>query len=181
MREHPILFSSEMVLAILAGRKTQTRRVMKPQPTGKPFQFITFNVVTGDRLWVREKLHRIDGQTFYSADGHPLAMAQPWAWKRRELPSIHMPRWASRITLEIINVRVERVQDIGENDAEREGVEMWCEMFKDYSRKDDNPGWARDPRYSFQTLWDSINAERGFGWDVNPWVWVIEFKKVESA
>ena len=94
-------------------------------------------------------------------------------------PSIFMPRWASRITLEIVSVRAERVQDISENDAEAEGIELWQEVFfREYNKPDNNPGWTRDPRLSFQTLWDSINAKRGYGWDVNPWVWVIEFKKL---
>jgi hypothetical protein len=83
-------------------------------------------------------------------------------------PSIHMPRWASRITLEVTDVRVERVQEISEEDAKTEGVTPsivgeWWDHLK--------------YRAGFQTLWNSINEKRGFGWDENPWVWVVEFKK----
>jgi hypothetical protein len=82
-----------------------------------------------------------------------------------------MPRWASRITLEIINIRVERVQDVSEADAQAEGVELTCgQMRSDY------PNYKR----SFHCLWNSINAKRGYGWDANPWVWVIEFREVKS-
>lgn len=98
-------------------------------------------------------------------------------WK----PSIHMPRWASRITLEVVSVRVERVQDISEEDAVAEGCNgytIWGPV----------PGesWRTEPKEDvsaidkFATLWDSINAKRGFSWDINPWVWVVEFKRVDS-
>ena len=91
-----------------------------------------------------------------------------WGWTRK--PSIHMPRWASRIQLEIVNVRVERIQDISNGDIGREGAcrdlagEIKC---NDPSVQCDFECW--------KPLWDSINAKRGFGWDMNPWVWVVEF------
>lgn len=90
------------------------------------------------------------------------------SWK----PSIHMPHWASRITLEITKVRVERVQEISEEDAKAEGIDL-----KGF--RSNTEGIAgREHRIEFASLWDSINAERGFGWEKNPWVWIIEFKRV---
>ncbi len=80
-------------------------------------------------------------------------MQPPWR------PSIHMPRWASRITLEVIAVRVERVQDISAWDANQEGLEA-----------------GTDIKHRFELLWNSINEKRGYGWDSNPWVWVVEFR-----
>lgn len=184
-----------MVQAILAGRKTQTRRVMKhyvtdcaffcedgagdwigwsdyhdslPEftkraypnggglkcPYGKP----------GDELWVREafmELHPLmDDKYNYRADSK---MPDAFKWK----PSIFMPRWASRITLQITAVRVERVQDISDKDALAEGVDRTNTSI---------PGYART---RFQKLWDSINAQRGHSWESNPFVWVIEFVEKE--
>lgn len=195
MNEKPILFSGEMVKAILDGRKTQTRRVVKPQPpegyrqwgrcingnvafTDHPLQGEKGNVINvrgpygdvGDRLWVRESMYMDkDGVWLYSADDDfvgcdrddELAMIS-WAHHKEteHCPSIHMPRWASRITLEITGVRVERLQDITDDDAKAEGV-----------------GGVG----TFGVLWNEINAKRGHSWDTNPWVWVIEFKKVSEA
>jgi len=103
-----------------------------------------------------------------------------------------MPRWASRITLEVVNVRVERVQDISMEDCQREGVSIPLIDGRPLVRltgnfrpieytKQDVRKWTECEwwRFSFASLWDSINAKRGFGWTVNPWVWVIEFKKAE--
>jgi len=177
MKERPILFSSEMVRAILDGRKTQTRRVVNPRcaykcPFGRP----------GDRLWVRETFHtcpHCDGMVAYRAGGWKRGESFSWddlsplrpkcaahGWK----PSIHMPRWASRITLEVVNVRVERVQDITDADAIAEGVKL--PGVTQYE------GRARD---AFKALWDSINAKRGYGWDVNPRVRVVEFRVLSTA
>jgi len=89
-------------------------------------------------------------------------------WK----PSIHMPRWASRITLEVTNVRVERVQGIAQDEANAEGVT--CVNNGELSTK-----IFLDPKSEFKKLWNSINEKKGFGWDMNPWVWVIEFKEVK--
>lgn len=194
MKERPILFSGEMVRAILEGRKTQTRRVLKSQPRGnyKPTGFIDKGCdyefhdaeheakywhcpygKPGDRLWIRESWANIPetypGNLHLKADATKDDLLwfteMGWKWK----PSIHMPRWASRITLEIVNIRVERLQDISEEDAKAEGAIP--------------VGWIKHeehlPHYvkSFIKLWNSINAKRGYGWDTNPWVWVIEFKK----
>ncbi len=211
MNDYPILFSGEMVRAILEGRKTQTRRVMKPQPSAD-FSPITvewyaptvegrdgeeqpgteiFGVygdeegyrcpygAPGDRLWVRETW-LLDGNVYlYKANFGKGVLSDSWQghWK----PSIHMPRVASRITLEIVKVRVERVKDITRSDAILEGVSnVWswdagrnAEHPEHFSRALLNPYVA-----NYSVLWDKINAARGLGWDVNPWVWVIEFKQV---
>ena len=224
MKERPIVFSAEMVRAILEGRKTMTRRPVKHRhltnaneldeyfgggtcedcdvcfyaapkgstrlcvkcPYGKP----------GDRLWVKETWCRrwdgLDGFAYnddgnldpscvlFRADGYEVeaidedglrrwnkddTAASPWT------PALFMPRWASRITLEIVSVRVERVQDISDADCEAEGVRCnrtiggWdCDGF----------AFAKD---AFKNLWDTIYAKNTeYKWDANPWVWVIEFK-----
>lgn len=150
----------------------------------------------GDRLWVREngwerpertpKMMREGADTwepyYFDADGYTdidHEQFKEWGFKRR--PSIHMPRWASRILLEIVSVRVERLQDISEKDAEAEGVK--CEtadpMFfhvpepgNVYAHADDSPIG------SYRKLWETINGPGS--WDANPWVWVIEFRVVKS-
>ena len=173
MTERPILFSGPMVRALLEGRKTQTRRVMKPQPkgmarldtggswplaSGSEFMRCPYGV-PGDRLWVRESWRKADSMTesvFYRADEEWNAGA---GWK----PSIHMPRWASRLTLEVTGVKVERVQEISERDAVAEGM----------------PPSVPDQATAveiFEELWDSINEARGYGWSVNPWVWALTFR-----
>lgn len=194
MKERPILFSGEMVNAILDGRKTQTRRVVKKQPHGagewvlQGINWLFPNVcpyiklknpygVIGDRLWVRETFRIFDateecshyedcscssyhGLPMYKADKNNMCDTEN-KWK----PSIYMPRWASRINLEITNIRVERLQDITETEAIAEGVS----------------GGGSHPDFwvgAFADLWDSINAKRGYGWDANPWVWVVEFKRI---
>ena len=195
MKERPILFSAPMVRAILAGTKTQTRRVVKdrhigqidtsklpgpagwsrPMPYGKP----------GYRLWVRETWQshhnqngeRLDGlddwkkhprECFYRADeSDPSTRPMSGRWR----PSIHMPRWASRITLEVTGVRVERLQEISEADAIAEGVNV----------HPDHHGKPRTSIYSpvqaYRDLWESINGPGS--WDLNPWVWVVEFERVQ--
>lgn len=211
MRERPILFSDAMVRAILAGTKTQTRRVVglpSLQPSTTPGYDWTWrgqapirsvaqqarhpngcwqDVSTafllklcpygqpGDRLWVREAWSYYGGDEYlYQRDpmavgfrasddlgGRPIPGGR---WR----PSIHMPRWASRLTLEVTSVRVERLLSISEEDARAEGVQpheyAYC---------------AEDARYrmSFARLWDSINGERaGCAWKANPWVWVVGFE-----
>lgn len=187
MKERPILFSGPMVRAILDGRKTMTRRVIKNAPELLNRPEIMPSLIEaykaawvktcpygqpGDRLWVRETWaaqHEFDGHSprfvKVGARFHYRASEQGPSgllWR----PSIHMPRWASRLTLEITAVRVERVQDIGDEDAEREGLQ-WCN--------------AASPRDKFQCLWDSLNAKRGYGWATNPRVRVISFKKVSNV
>lgn len=202
MKERPILFSGPMVRAILKGRKTQTRRVVKPQPKFKDFEdgrMLAFvdkwgycpverNLhlcpygSTGDRLWVRETWHGSGNKKLALNPEHPmdsLSYRADWhgvdtglIWK----PSIHMPRWASRITLEVKGVRVERLQDISEDDAKAEGVTPKGDTYIAANVAKDSPH-----RMEFWTLWQSINAKRGFGWDTNPWVWVIEFQPITPS
>jgi hypothetical protein len=215
VKERPILFSGEMVRAILEGRKTQTRRVVKPvqsEPkipplTMEPWMMYGEQEVdddgrpmwegyhpdypydakwftcpygkVGDRLWVREtfwtageipnlptvyaddyiKTPNGYASVVYRADGG----YEDGAWK----PSIFMPRWASRILLEIVAVRVERVQDISERDAHAEGLGM-------------SP-MLPHPRAWFRDLWNSINAKRGYSWESDPYVWVVEFRNVATS
>jgi len=206
MREHPILFSGEQVKAILDGRKTQTRRVVKPQPyslcdgvmydpacgwlfKGGGILQCPYGV-PGDRLWARETwristglqndhnglvVYKGNGQKIiYWQDGHRIhnklgfiEKDSPEALRWR--PSIHMPRWASRITLEVTAVRVERLRDISIEDARAEGVEPM-------GSEGDSWRW----RASFHYLWDSINVKRGYSWESNPWVWVVEFEQVNT-
>lgn len=218
MRERPILFSAPMVLAILEGRKSQTRRVCKVQPVVRPdlspsgLLAWLVNVGTymfgdkpmpefvsrcpygqpGDRLWVREtgwerpirtpRQMREGADTWpkfaYDADGwsdDDHADFKRWGFRRR--PSIHMPRWASRILLEVTAVRVERLRDISEADATAEGVyaDAACNgMFtadgNTYTTKQDGAVGA------YAELWESLHGYDA--WDANPWVWVVEFKRV---
>lgn len=192
MRERPIIFSGEMVRAILEGRKTQTRRVVKPQPpldewgVSKPWQTDAFEVngrdyrcpygLPGDRLWVRETFSPdyFDAQSRHAYRADWTLESGEFVPEPKWTPSIHMPRWASRITLEVTDVRVERVQDISNSDIYAEGI---------LPPDPDEPG-PYDPdegaRSAFKDLWWSINAKRGYGWEKNPWVWVVEFKRVES-
>jgi hypothetical protein len=190
MKELPILFSGSMVRAILEGRKTQTRRVIKPQPRlgwgyrltaeFKAVQVSTTGVrdrvfikcpygQPGDRLWVRETWRCPDGRSkriLYGAD-----YANPGAgWHS----PIRMPRRASRITLEITGIRVERVQEISEEDAEAEG----CSKEPIGAEGRALEGMHFTARKQFAGLWDSINAKRGFGWGLNPFVWVLYFRKL---
>lgn len=167
MKERPILFKGEMVRAILSGQKTMTRRVVKlypadtvasvPCPYGQP----------GDRLYVRESFSYTHGcgmadvgtPIWYWADGNP----KHGDWTRPK-PSIHMPRWACRIVLEIVGVRVERLHLISRGDAMEEGC-----PFPNMAGED-------DPRQWFLELWESINGPESCA--ANPWVWVVEFKRV---
>lgn len=259
MKEHPILFSGEMVRAILEGRKTQTRRVVKHiLPTcqkiwrngldsqnswgmmgnnGNGWTISCPYGNTGDHLWVREKwrivgwsedgdwcieykdgferwfdsVQDVDEDTgvrywmqctddcikagipedengdFRFDNQHPC----PTRWR----PSIHMPRWASRIALEIVNIRVERLQDISRDDAMFEGVQIvnpykiepdlppgFPAAFQDYANP--NNFFTADPVASFRSLWGMVNEKRNaddfaaYQWNANPWVWVVEFRKL---
>ena len=212
MKERPIIFSAPMVRAILAGTKTQTRRVVKPQPADvallprrwsdamrrrdSPDMYgndgLTLEAVPmadgswgqcrcpygqpGDRLWVREAWSRDeeDGALFYRADVGTGNEADDWqrniddgASGYRWKPSIHMPRWASRILLDVTAVRVERLQDISDEDSLAEGIYPTSTGLY--------PG---SPRAAYQKLWEQINGPGA--WDANPWVWVVEFRRVEA-
>jgi hypothetical protein len=195
----PILFKTDMIKAILEGRKTITRRILNPQPSdygffNEPLWLCGSNGVwcdgygwqrkcpygqIGDKLYVREtfcnadiKLDTCDKLCFKaSVRGCRHAnYEKSWpSWK----PSIFMPKTVARIFLEITNIRVERVQDITEEDSIKEGV--------DFVSMKSVPRQATMSRKSdFKQLWDSINSKRGYSWESNPWVWVIEFKRVEE-
>lgn len=201
MKERPILFSAPMVRAILEGRKTQTRRVVKPQPTCEWFpQVGLFHPViigrdgceqlgaeifgasddefgiacpygaVGDRLWVRECIwahpaHNTFykcsvGRIYYDADLDEAKRRKlrPEGWKKK--PSIHMPRWASRITLEITDVQVQRVKDMTGKDVVAEGFPFSSDLDQ------------------FKILWNKLNPKTP--WEANPWVWAITFERVEQ-
>lgn len=195
MPDRPIIFSTPMVLALLAGRKTMTRRILKPPPDRASGLPITLQHVNGDP-WPRVALGRvITRQQVRFAVGQQLWVRESWAqhpdfvagvpcaalfraepmyrgmqsgdfgWKWR--PSIHMPRWASRLTLEITEVRVQRTQDISEADAEAEGMRVI---------PIGRATWTA--RQSFSILWEQINGKRGYGWAANPWVWALTFRRV---
>lgn len=229
----PILFNSEMVRAVLSGRKTQTRRAIKLANAGycdpkegtyqdeygetrSMFELCPYGQV-GDRLWVREtwRPHCWDSDFFemlieYAADGQIsewIATSDLWCDENRcedvwiklsndltarnvpvdadgnfekvEVnplpwrPSIFLPRAASRITLEITNVRIERVQSIKPSDAIAEGIT--------FEQHGGGLGDACDEirmLHAFESLWDKINSRRGYGWELNPWAWVVEFSRI---
>jgi len=213
MKERPILFSAPMVKAILSGSKSQTRRVVKPQPTEGGLEWVTacggdFAAwqdplllldehsedggpcqrkcpygQPGSRLWVRETFCPIYPQDPHYNGGRPIEYDYQATYKhgdrlgdligakKKWKPSIHMPRAASRITLEVTGVRVERLQDISETDALEEGISY-----------NDLPNNGLDPRRArtwYHRLWESINGPGS--WDANPFVWVVEFKRVEGG
>lgn len=232
MKERPMLFSAPMVRAILEGRKTQTRRVVKGcvEEAGE-YSFHRYELghmpccpygVPGDRVWVRETFHHgdawfddapglswknchrdgkctwVDYASTYESDTHEKERA--FAWK----PSIFMPRWASRLTLEIESVRVERLNDISERDALAEGVapswqETWWQGYRPHpgipgdllhqqATGDAPPDWMIEPHRmnldhlkrsavdEYRTLWLTINGAGS--WALNPWVWVVTFRKL---
>ena len=206
MKERPIIFSAPMVRAILAGTQTQTRRVVKPEPVAsvssiyRPFahepnnwQGYAHNVgfvrwygrcpygQPGDRLWVREAWapHPQAPETiFYRATVEAEPGFPVWSgpWK----PSSHMPRFASRITLEITSVRVERLQDISEADAAAEGVTPKWEPGFSGRLMEALGGFSFRPAASaYADLWESLHGPGS--WDANPWVWVVEFKRINQT
>jgi hypothetical protein len=252
MTEHSILFSGPMVRAILDGRKTQTRRIVKlphSNPLGA-WEPMTFGAPNGGRTAAGDTVplqggiwHTRTGECLACQQGQPGAhlrvreawrsiseldahsgsriaemcidagYTKPWApiqyeadghrvnWEHTSTPphdgepragryrhARFMPLWASRITLEITGVRVERLQSISADCARAEGIEyrddyiagQICRRWRCYESVD---GWFPEgreiaPIHSFQTLWDSLNDERGCGWSQNPWVWVLEFRRI---
>ena len=176
----PIIFSTEMVRAILDGRKTMTRRVCKPNQK-PPFE-------AGDILWVREQWRVVDHKLVngiwsayveFKADGErgahllwgdgKMTKYDRLSWR----PSIHLPQKAARLFLQVVTVRAERLQDITEADAIQEGFGIPCKN----PRPDASP-WAVPPTLDFGFAWNKLNSKRGYGWDTNPFVWVIEFERV---
>ncbi|EMD6397422.1 TPA: hypothetical protein ACXHUQ_004918 [Klebsiella pneumoniae] len=214
MKERGMIFNAEMVRALLDGRKTQTRRIIKDCTVGRDpiSKFIKIGKkfigcypedvpelireccpygVPGDRIWVRETWARynIDQNTHDIA--YRATTPADWPEEGRWRPSIHMPRWASRIVLEITDVRVERLNAISPEDAESEGLER-----TNFTGFGDEPGlpsypepdvyfdplkkqWKEYPPEAFAGLWKSIYGEGS--WKANPWVWVISFKRVEGG
>ena len=183
MTDRPIIFSAPMIMALLAGRKSQTRRVLKPQPETVPngFAGVRQPYAPGDRLWVREAW-RFDAEwddfppryfdgadaVHYEAGGaqDKSLWGDPFRPGRLRSP-IHMPRWASRLTLVVTNVRVQRLQEITSADAISEG----CSPYANSATIDcDTP----NPRDDFKRLWSSIHGPDA--WDRNPWVAAISFK-----
>ena len=200
----PIIFSTPMVQAILAGRKTQTRRAIKPQPSwGRVIteqeafnrkRWLTAPYRSGAKLYVKETWANIsdwadvdpevgvfDGY-IYKADWEDGTEAPKWR------PSVHMPRGAARVFLRVTGVRVGRVQDITPGDCLDEGVmnetcyNCLLQAGKCRPQRDVDIFCGGDDAIidKYAELWGSLNAKRGYGWDANPWVWVIEFERDES-
>ncbi|MGQ8875919.1 hypothetical protein ACUTR7_00295 [Delftia sp. NA_296.1] len=211
MKERPILFSGPMVRAILASTKSQTRRICKPamahnlshvvevpdpQERGQIYNGTTFGDEEGsiqftspyggvrDRLWVRESHWWFKDECDHETGYYPPALTADDVEYRADgeskrhgwRPSIHMPRWASRITLEITGVRVERLQDINQADAQAEGAPPGHPSIDQISREFGYPDF---PRSWYAQLWEEINGPGS--WAQNPWVWVVEFKRVQQA
>lgn len=185
MTDRPIIFSGPMVRALLEGRKTQTRRIAwiyKPIPGSDDLKRVPSpwqKCQPGDRLWVRENFapHPQSADTvFYKATvdqepGYPV-WSGPWR------PSIRMPRWASRLTLLVEAVKVERLQDISEEDAQAEGIWHQAEGFNippPHRPLDDGYDTARD---CYADLWEAINGDGS--WDANPWVVAVTFRVVKA-
>lgn len=208
MTDRPIIFSAPMVRALLDGRKSQTRRILKPRPlpVGGPFyrpfpvasprewhsvskDGYTVNIqkvpyAVGDRLWVREA-HAFMPKTAYAlpkainpADPDMAAYYREGFDRSGKIiwrPSIHMPRWASRITLDVTEVRVQRLQEISEDDAKAEGAEQEAA----YTGRHDeagNPEECGSYRLGFSMLWNSLHGPGA--WEANPWVAAISFKRI---
>ncbi|PIB57204.1 hypothetical protein [Pseudomonas sp. 2995-1] len=191
IKERPILFSAPMVRAILEGRKTVTRREVKKKAAldcleaGFEPAFLTLPGNAdlcpygqpGDRLWVRETWARIQVAqapdqewVVYRESDNRTDYGGPWK------PGIHMFRRDSRILLEITEVRVERLQDISEEQAKAEGVRLYTDHAElgDWWHVEGIETYSADPRKSFELLWSSVGGD----WQANPWVWVVEFKRV---
>lgn len=220
MKEIPILFSTEMVQAILAGRKTMTRRIGKfTFPENREFiydgtgidgdlnhyfeevinnepseKYISIGKCpygqVGDVLWVRETFCPPNGYGTHVDYMYKADWELPKTNSRHDIkwkPAIHMPRAACRIKLRITNIRVERLQDITEQDAIKEGIDRFTKdgvVFKyglegwHWSQHTGTPFMCYKSKHAFELLWQSINGEES--WNANPWVWVIEFERVQE-
>mgnify|MGYP000932406226 FL=1 len=189
----PIIFSTPMVQAILDGRKTQTRRVIIPQPDrffevdDTPGNFHIYDVEwglgriypkyqVGDILWVRETWATVSSGIIeykatyiepYTGSTEIDHIGKKITWR----PSIHMPREAARIFLKVTNIRVERLQEITEEYAIAEGMSKTLVDGVVFISAKGN----------FHVFWDSLNIKRGYGWDTNPWVWVVEFEHMSKG
>ncbi|SPF51178.1 conserved hypothetical protein [Candidatus Desulfosporosinus infrequens] len=216
IKEKPIIFSSESINAILEGRKTQTRRVVKYQPpenyhiigritsstnsknegcvcwesdNGRVSHYCKIPRDVGDILWVRETWSQLDMDyrvvtgkldiddfegcpIVYRADDNPEHFNY---WR----PSIYMPRKAARLFLKVTNIRAERLQIITEEDARSEGCIDFHDKIGD-GKFDDVAEFDLTARDAFSELWDNLNKKRGYGWGLNPWVYVLEFEKISE-
>lgn len=229
MSDRPIIFSAPMVQALLAGRKTQTRRIIKPQPvwnsscgdrdgfwSGDAFMRVSSRLAIGDRLWVREACwsdyQGPEGNGVrYAADGAWIAIKgtpdAAAAWYKldyyansrhpdnatntgQKVPSIHMPRWASRLTLTVTDVRMRRLQEITDADAEAEGatgrpggydLPDWCmdwSRIGQHSRTMGRPLTQSDiaggsPIWAYASYWNTLHGPGA--WDANPWIVALTF------
>lgn len=209
MTEKPIIVTGGLIPAILDDSKTQTRRIIKPQPLFPiPSEdeleagmviFDRSNLVklhspkknsgpasrgwlykkdfpfpyqVGDILWVRETRWR---------NGGYVATDPPTIQNEGKVPSIFMPRWASRIKLEVTDVRVQRLQNISLEDARAEGISEYGHEFRGMKTfPGDDTYRNRTTVENFAWLWDSLNAKRGYSWEANPWVWAYTFKKLTT-
>lgn len=216
--EKPILFNAEMVKAILAGQKTQTRRIVNQKKNPHQFlggkdddiddphdwgfenpdcvgHFITLPEQrspygsVGDELWVREtwqvsKPHDIIKPSKLYKDMYNLLLRYkadnpPYSkYHGNFRPSIFMMRWMSRIQLRIVDIRVERLNDMSEGDAWSEGIESWLEDENNHPICNGKKTKFNNTKQAFKALWDSINGKKS-PWDSNPWVWVIEFERIK--
>jgi hypothetical protein len=199
VKTRPILYSSPMVKALLSGRKTQTRRVIFKDDSQHHMPWrcrdhwqdgddilLCRHGKSGDRLWVRETTRLVGCCGFnvpgaeleieYAADGHRVRIVRDEARPYKvfnTVPSIFMPRWASRITLEITEVRVQRIQSISDADILAEGIAEYARSLK----------LDPAPRLAWIHLWESINGKRddgAYGWHKNPWTWCITFRRIEK-
>lgn len=188
----PILFNTEMVRAILDGRKSCTRRLVKPEPQGyfevceEPLYIydtdgnqgkITPPYQPSDILYVRESYSELTFGYVYKADGENIDhLGNVIKWH----PSIHMPKEAARIWLKVKDVRVERLQDITLDGCHREGINIETSAVTDGENLNRNHDFSLE---KFEILWDSTVKKSdldSYGWDANPWVWVIEFERCEK-
>jgi len=198
IKEKPIIFSTPMVQAILEDRKTQTRRIIKPQPFGlcldvkfkmHPDAFPLLTNVDpqkfeakycpfgkkNDTLYVKETFRDFPekGDIYYKA-----GMAQDLEINFKWKPSIYMPKWAARIFLKIKDIFIESLQDITSIEAIKEGI-FYDEKLEGYVADQEGRCYhGSDPIISFANYWDMLNKKRGYPWDSNPWVWVIEFERI---
>lgn len=223
MADRGVIFSAAMVLALLGGRKTQTRRLIKPElvqgarfqgidrdgqwlfTKGPHFGKIKPPYAVGDRLYVREGIERANEEAVgFPADGSWFPNT-PWRWKPRSLPGRYMPRDISRLWLNVTDVRVQRLQDISEEDAIAEGLfwdvpteadqREWRDSYADeygddplrpvwtipgtdcgFGPKPRQPIWGATAKSAFQFLWDSLHTKPGETWEDNPWICVVSFE-----
>jgi hypothetical protein len=186
MNSKPILCSTPMVQAILAGDKTQTRRIIKPQPNEDEYievgkghfvpiekmaRYCPYGTVKS-KLWVKETFCHTDLGVIYKADMDDADMKLFGSYRKWK-PSIFMAREFSRITLEITGIKVEKIQDITEEDAIKEGMVALEREYEEDTYLLTVRRWV-----VFKWYWDKLNTKRGYPWSLNPYVWVLSFKVI---